>query len=86
MVQQKVSAAPGALVPFATLGELFTGIYRVADPTQEAMHVRGAIGGIRVVYPTIQTVTTYGRINAGLQRIGRKIPINDLWNAALALE
>ena len=86
LIRQEVSATSEALVPFAAMGELLTGVYRSTNPAREMARMRDAIGGNPVIYPGEQTVAIYGEINAKLQRIGRKIPINDLWNAALAVE
>lgn len=86
MMRQRVTATPEALVPFATIAELLTGVERNADRVRERARVQSAIGACPVIYPTARTLASYGRINAQLQRSGRPIPVDDVWNAALALE
>lgn len=79
-------ASSDAVVPFATLAELFTGVYRANDSTKELERVSAAVGSAITIHSTDHTVRYYGRITAHLQRIGLAIPANDAWNAALALE
>ena len=79
-------AAPGALVGFATLGELAVGIARAADSRREEERMTSALGNARTLFPTMHTVRRYGETMAHLQRTGQVIPVNDVWNAALALE
>lgn len=86
MRRQRVVASSEAFVSFATLGELATGVFRVIDPAQEAARIRAVLGSAVTLLPTERTATHFGRITASLQRQGRPIPINDVWNAALALE
>ena len=79
-------AASDALVGFATLGEISVGIARAQNPRQEEERMRTALGASRALLPTLLTVRYYGETMAALQRIGKPIPINDVWNAALAVE
>ncbi len=48
--------------------------------------MRGALAMATAVFPTGQTAIHFGRITASLQRVGKPIPTNDAWNAALTLE
>ena len=86
LMRQAMVVAPGARLPFATMGELLTGIERSSNPGQEVARIRATIGAASVVYPTSRTVRMYAQVSAELKRAGQPIPINDLWNAALALE
>lgn len=86
MSKHGLVASGEALVPFATLGELMTGIYRVADPAREFVRLRRTLAAATSVLPTERTTFHYGQVTAHLQRIGLPIPANDAWNAALALE
>lgn len=86
MLRHRQVATPEALVSFATLGELATGTFRAADMAREAVRVRNVLAMATAIFPTEQTAIHYGRITAGLQRVGKPIPANDAWNAALALE
>ena len=52
----------------------------------ERERVRAALGASRVLLSTLRTVRFYGETVAALQRLGQPIPVNDVWNAALALE
>ena len=86
LARLRLVAAPDALVGFATLGELSVGIACARDPQREEERMRAALGSSRVLFPTLLTVRRYGETVATLRRLGRPIPINDAWNAALALE
>lgn len=86
MLRHRQAASPEALVSFVTLGELSTGTFRAADMAREAVRVHNVLALATVIFPTGQTVIHYGRITASLQRVGKPIPTNDAWNAALALE
>ena len=86
LARSRQAAASGALVGFATLGELAVGIARARDSRREGERVRAALGASRVLLPTLRTVRHYGETVAALQRLGQPIPVNDVWNAALALE
>ena len=79
-------AAPGALVGFATLGALPLGIARADDSTREEERMTSALGNARTLSPTMRTVRRYEETMAHLQRAGQVIPVNDVWNAAFALE
>ena len=63
-----------------------TGVFRVADAALEASRVRAVLTLAAVLLATGQPAIYFGRITAHLQRQGLPIPVNDVWNAALALE
>ena len=86
MMRDGVAATSESLIPFATLGELLTGVYRSAHPARESARLRTAIGASQIIYSTARTLSLYGQTSARLQRTGQLIPVNDLWNAAQALE
>ncbi|RZK16127.1 MAG: type II toxin-antitoxin system VapC family toxin [Hymenobacter sp.] len=73
------------LVPSPALGELYFGAYKSQKQAfnLEAIHEflsRGAI----VLPITAETAQHYGAIRDELRRVGRPIPVNDLWIAAVA--
>ena len=86
LMRQAVAVTPKALLPFATMGELLSGVERSVNPGKEVARIRLTIGAAPVIYPTDRTLRMYARIAAELRRAGQPIPINDLWNAALALD
>lgn len=86
LMRHRRIASPDALVPFAALGELTTGVFRSNDPVKGSERIFRTIAPATIVHSTDETAFHYGRIIAHLQRIGLPIPPNDVWNAALALE
>lgn len=86
MLRAARKASPDALLSFVARGELFVEIYRSTDQDREMARLQAALGTTPVIYPTKETVNIYAQPAARLQQIGRPIPTNDLWIAALALE
>ena len=67
MLRQRATAAPGAIVPFATLGELMIGLHRSVDHAKEQDWLLSVVGKAGVIYPTVGTVDVYAHITAMLQ-------------------
>ena len=85
MVRQKAKASPEARLPFVTMAELLEGIWGAAVPSQEDTRLGATLGATPIVYPDEETLGHYARISFHLRRQGRSIPMNDLWNASVAL-
>jgi predicted nucleic acid-binding protein len=77
---------PRAAIPVIVLGEFRYGIadsrYRAAYEAWLASHVPQ----FEVLAVTEETTLTYAVVRVALKRIGRPIPANDAWIAALALQ
>ena len=79
---------PGTLffTSLFTVGELAKGIHRANNPTKERLKVDAFMQHVAVLAPDVGTAEEYGRISAALEKSGSKIPENDVWIAATALE
>jgi len=69
-----------------TVGELEKGINRAARTGRERAKVEAFMNSIAVLMPDTATASTYGRTAALLEQAGERIPENDIWIAAIALE
>lgn len=86
MMRLGSTASADASVPFVAYAELLVGVERSHEPVREDAQMFAAIGTTPVLYPDIDTLVVYARISAQLQKVGRPIPTNDIWIAALALQ
>lgn len=81
--------APGGALLFTslfTVGELRKGIYKVINPDRERTKIETLMENIVVIMPDEITADIYAQVAADLEKRGQKIPENDVWIAAMALE
>jgi len=71
-------------VPLMVLGELHFGAHRAPRRDEALAQVREFLSTTTLMLPDEDTAEQYGQIKAELARIGRPIPENDVWIAALA--
>jgi tRNA(fMet)-specific endonuclease VapC len=68
------------------LGELWHGIRKSASPDQGKALMALFLGQVGVLQLDEGTAEIYGTIAASLEQKGARIPANDIWIAAAALE
>ena len=73
-------------VSWITMGELLAGAYWSSFTTENLTGIARLCDGIDVVYPDEATCDRYGRIWAVLAKAGTPLPLNDVWQAALAIQ
>lgn len=81
--------APEGLLLFTslfTLGELRKGIYKAAIQSREREKIEAFMRNVAVIMPDEKTADTYASVSADLEKRGQKIPENDTWIAAMAIE
>jgi tRNA(fMet)-specific endonuclease VapC len=71
-------------VPWVVLGELRFGARRAVRPAEALAQVRAFLRTVALLMPDEGTTEHYGDLKAELARIGKPIPDNDLWIAAVA--
>ncbi|MGK0186172.1 MAG: tRNA(fMet)-specific endonuclease VapC [Verrucomicrobiales bacterium] len=78
----------GALLftSLVTIGKLEKGIHRVDNPEAERAKVRSILDHLAILIPGEATAKHYGRISTDLEKRGQRIPENDVWIAAFAVE
>ena len=69
-----------------TVGELEKGINRAEHPEKERDRVNLFLKDIAILMPDEATAVAYGKISGDLDSQGQRIPENDMWIAAVALE
>jgi tRNA(fMet)-specific endonuclease VapC len=73
-------------LPWVVLGELHYGACRSHRPQAQLESIRHFLQTAVVLLPGQGTAEHYGQLKAELAGIGKPIPDNDLWIAALARE
>ena len=73
-------------VAFATFAELETGVLRATHPVAARRRVEEVLQGAVRLETNPRTAEIYARVIFELEQCGRRIPINDIWIAACALE
>lgn len=85
-VGAKLAAESRAALPVIVLGEFRYGIsasrYRARYEAWLDQHARA----FEILAVTEATTLSYARVRVALKRLGRPIPANDAWIAALALQ
>ena len=82
-------AVPDGQLLFAslfTVGELEKGINRANEPARERARVESFLQHIAILMPDEATAAAYGKLAGELDARGQRIPENDMWIAAVALE
>jgi predicted nucleic acid-binding protein len=68
------------------LGKLLCGAYRLPFPERQLEKIHTFLRAVTVLGIGTTTADQFGRINAELSGLGRNIPTNDVWVAALGRE
>ncbi len=76
-------AAP-VYLPWVVLGELHFGAQRAQRRQEQLAYIRDILTYAVVLFADQDTTEVYGQVKAELARLGKPIPDNDLWIAALA--
>ena len=71
-------------VPWVVLGELHFGAQRAQRPQQQLANIQELLTFAAMLFPDQSTTEHFGQIKAELFKLGKPIPDNDLWIAAIA--
>ena len=85
-IVQLIPTQSWVFTSYVTVGELLKGVHKAQDPVKERAKVDAFLASVSVLMPDNETTEIYGRIAADLELRGRKIPANDTWIAAMALQ
>lgn len=83
-VETPLRSADRLVVPSVVLGEYYFGIRQSIHPARYEEWLRRYLPLIQVATITSATASAYADIRLQLKRIGKPIPANDAWIAALA--
>ncbi len=87
-VSQCIRFAERCFLPLTALGELCHGIYKSQRMglTKETAKIERILHLAEILYPGKQTADQYGRMINALEAQGQRIPTNDIWIAATAVQ
>jgi tRNA(fMet)-specific endonuclease VapC len=71
-------------LPWVVLGELHFGAQRAQRRQEQLAYIRDLLAYAVVLFADQDTTEVYGQVKAELARLGKPIPDNDLWIAAMA--
>lgn len=80
----RLSEVDAAYLPSVALGELYFGAYKSGHPEQNVRRIEQLIAMSAVLSCDAGTASCYGKIKHALRQMGKPIPENDIWIAALA--
>jgi tRNA(fMet)-specific endonuclease VapC len=83
-VRPYLTQAVAVHLPWVVLGELYYGAQRAQRRQDQLAYIRDLLSYAVVLFPDHDTTAIYGQIKAELARLGKPIPDNDLWVAAIA--
>ncbi len=74
------------VITFVTVAELALGIRKATHRKAAFQRIDTILQGRQVLYPSEVTPLVYADVCYGLEKGGVRIPSNDMWIAALAIE
>ena len=80
----RIRMTPVLFLPWVVLGELHFGALKAERTARQMALIREFRRNAAVLLPDEGTSEVYGEIKAELSAIGKPIPDNDIWIAALA--
>jgi tRNA(fMet)-specific endonuclease VapC len=83
-VVERVRATAAVYVPVVALGELYYGARKSARTAENLERVAAFARAAAVLACDSETALVYGEVKAALRSLGKPIPENDLWIAAIA--
>uniref|UniRef100_UPI00404AFC28 type II toxin-antitoxin system VapC family toxin n=1 Tax=Flavobacterium sp. TaxID=239 RepID=UPI00404AFC28 len=73
-------------VPVIVVGELYYGAENSTQIKKHLTQIEAFITSITIIDVTFETSKIYGSIRTKLKKLGKPIPENDIWIAAIALQ
>ncbi len=74
------------LTAFTVIGELIHGAYSSRNSAREVARIEAWLSRARIIGGNSDTAYIYGEVIAELESRGQRIPTNDVWIAAVAIE
>ena len=71
-------------LPHIATAELYHGQYRLGKSRSDMFGLEGVIATFRLLLSDAETSHYFGQIKSALEKVGKPIPVNDVWIAALA--
>jgi tRNA(fMet)-specific endonuclease VapC len=83
---EKIVQGKHFAITFVTLAELTLGVLKAANPNAAWSQVVEVLRDQTIFHVSAKTPSLYARIFFDREQRGVKIPVNDVWIAALAIE
>ncbi len=80
----RLTASPAIYLPWVVLGELHYGALRAQRREAQLALIRDFLRTAVLLLPDQSTSERYGQVKAELAEVGKLIPDNDIWIAAVA--
>ncbi len=77
---------PDIYISSIALGELYTGINRVSNREKHLKRLNDFLKLTTILNVDGETAAIYGELIADLYKLGKPIPTNDVWIAAIAIQ
>ncbi len=85
-LREEIFARNTIVIPAPVLGELYFGAYNSVRVETNLRRLHNFLRSVDVLAADRVTADWYGKIRFQLKQIGRPIPDNDIWIAAIALQ
>ncbi len=83
---EKIRNISPVYIPVIVLGELYYGANLSSQVKKRKLEVDGLSTKVILLDCTKETAAIYGELKAQLKKKGKKIPENDIWIAAIAIQ
>ncbi|HEY3414761.1 MAG TPA: type II toxin-antitoxin system VapC family toxin [Armatimonadota bacterium] len=81
-----VASADSVWDSVVSIGEMFYGTWKSAQPERNRQRFESAIAGCAIAHCSVLTATSCASVRDGIRRKGRPIPDNDIRIAATAIQ
>lgn len=85
-VQQRIASPKDLFVPVIVMAEIYFGAEKSSRRQENLAWAERLAARSQLLNVDLETARHCGRIRQALRQIGRPIPINDLWIAAIAVQ
>jgi tRNA(fMet)-specific endonuclease VapC len=85
-VRERLAECPEVFLPSTVLGELYYGARKSKQATANLARIEELAAAVTILPCDATTARLYGETKASLRSLGRPIPENDIWIAAVALQ
>ena len=83
---EAMNRAEVVYLPSVSVGELYFGARKCSRPAQEEAKIEAIIDRTEPLNVDYSTARVYGSIIHQLESEGKRIPLNDIWIAAMAMQ
>ena len=84
--RQAMNRAEMVYLPSVSVGELYFGARKCSRPAQEEAKIEAIIDRTEAINVEYATARVYGAIIHQLESEGERIPLNDIWIAAMTMQ